>query len=66
MEAFVYTGMPGRVVFGAGRLKQLASEVGRIGARRVLVITTPHQKADGEALAASLGSSFSPAAACLT
>jgi maleylacetate reductase len=58
MEAFVYTGLPGRVVFGAGALKQLAAEVGRLGARRVLIITTPHQKADGEALAASLGSSF--------
>jgi maleylacetate reductase len=58
MEAFVYTGLPGRVVFGEGALKQLAAEVERLGARRAFVITTPHQKADGEALGVSLGSSF--------
>ena len=58
MEAFVYTGAarPRRVRDGA--LRQLAAEVERLGARRVFVITTPHQKADGEALGASLGSSF--------
>jgi alcohol dehydrogenase class IV len=56
MEAFVYTGLPGRVVFGEGALERLADEIGRLGARRVVVITTPNQKADGEALAASLGS----------
>jgi maleylacetate reductase len=54
MEPFVYTGLPGRVVFGAGALKRLSDEIGRLGAKRVFVITTPNQKADGEALAASL------------
>ena len=58
MEAFVYTALPGRVVFGGGALRQLAAEVERLGARRVFVITTPHQQTDGEALGASLGSSF--------
>jgi maleylacetate reductase len=55
MEAFVYTALPGRVVFGPGALKRLAEEIERLGAKRAFLITTPHQKADGEALAASLG-----------
>jgi maleylacetate reductase len=58
MEAFVYTALPGRVVFGGGALRQLAAEVERLGARRVFVITTHHQQTAGEALGASLGSSF--------
>jgi maleylacetate reductase len=55
MEPFVYTGLPGRVVFGGGALRRLSEEIDRLGARRVFLITTPNQKADGEALAASLG-----------
>src|SRR5262245_7199612 len=55
MDAFVYTGLPGRVVFGRGALQRLSDEIGRLGAQRVFLITTPNQKADGEALAASLG-----------
>ena len=58
METFVYTGLPGRVVFGAGALTRLSEEIDRLGSKRVFVITTPNQKADGEALAASLGGSF--------
>src|SRR5262245_26985093 len=57
MDAFVYTGLPGRVVFGRGTLQRLSDEIGRLGAKRVFLITTPNQKADGEALAASLGGS---------
>ena len=56
MEAFVYTGLPARVVFADGALRRLSEEVERLGAKRVFLITTPHQKADGEALAAALGS----------
>jgi maleylacetate reductase len=55
MEAFVYTGLPGRVIFGQGVLSRLAEEVGRLSGRRVLIITTPAQKPDGDRLAASLG-----------
>jgi alcohol dehydrogenase class IV len=54
MEAFVYSGLPGRVVFGAGALARLAEEIGRFGAKRVLVITTPQQRAEGERLAGKL------------
>ena len=38
---FTYTGLPVRVVFGAGSVRQLAAEVERLGARRVLVLSTP-------------------------
>jgi alcohol dehydrogenase class IV len=57
MEAFIYTGLPGRVVFGGGALRQLPEEVGRLGAKRALVLTTPNQRANGEALVALLAGS---------
>jgi alcohol dehydrogenase class IV len=57
MEAFIYTGLPGRVVFGSGAVKQLSGEIGRLGARRAFVVTTPNQKTDGEALVAALDGS---------
>ena len=40
MKAFVYSGLPSRVVFGAGSVRQLAAEVERLGAKRVLMIST--------------------------
>ncbi len=53
---FIYTGHPARVVFGFGTTARLPEEVERLGGRRALVLATPHQKADAEALAALLGS----------
>ena len=38
---FTYVALPTRVVFGAGSIRQLAAEVERLGARRVLLISTP-------------------------
>jgi maleylacetate reductase len=38
---FTYVALPTRVVFGAGSVAQLAAEVGRLGAKRVLLISTP-------------------------
>jgi maleylacetate reductase len=38
---FTYVALPTRVVFGAGSVAQLAAEVERLGARRVLLISTP-------------------------
>jgi maleylacetate reductase len=38
---FSYVALPTRVVFGAGSVGQLAAEVERLGARRVLLISTP-------------------------
>ncbi|MGL4287843.1 MAG: maleylacetate reductase [Phreatobacter sp.] len=53
--SFVYGALPARVVFGSGTLATLPEEVARLGARRVLVLTTPHQASEGERLARLLG-----------
>jgi maleylacetate reductase len=41
MDRFTYVAMAARVVFGAGAVSQLAAEVERLGATRVLLISTP-------------------------
>src|SRR3984893_16319075 len=40
MKQFVFTGLASRVVFGAGSLAQLPAEVERLGAKRVLMLST--------------------------
>lgn len=55
MERFVYTGQPSRVVFGSGSFASLGEEVARLGLRRVLVLSTPEQRASAERVAADLG-----------
>jgi maleylacetate reductase len=41
VRSFIYNGLPSRVVFGPGSVSQLPAEVDRIGAKRVLVLSTP-------------------------
>ena len=48
MQAFVYEALPVRVVFGWGKIAEVAAEVERLGVRRALVLSTPGR---GEALA---------------
>jgi alcohol dehydrogenase class IV len=56
MKPFVYEALPGRVVFEAGASRtQLAAEVERLGARRILLIATSHERALAEDLARPLG-----------
>ncbi|MDH4095519.1 MAG: maleylacetate reductase [Betaproteobacteria bacterium] len=55
MKPFTYTGLPTRVVFGAGSVSQLAAEVDALGARRALVLSTPGRAADARRLTAPLG-----------
>ncbi len=43
-----------RVVFGAGRLAELPAEIDRLGARRVLLVTTPRGAGHARPLARSL------------
>ena len=43
MENFVYNGNPGRVIFGRGTISHLFEEAERLGACRVLVLSTPEQ-----------------------
>jgi maleylacetate reductase len=44
VRRFTYTALPGRVVFGAGAARELAAEVERLGARRVLLIASERQR----------------------
>jgi maleylacetate reductase len=53
--SFVQEGLPVRVVFGAGRRRQLGDEVARLSVERALLITTPSKRAMAEAMAAQLG-----------
>jgi alcohol dehydrogenase class IV len=52
---FVFNARPARVVFGSGTLARLPDEVERLGVSRVLIVATPRQAAEAEALAARLG-----------
>jgi maleylacetate reductase len=54
-EPFVYQGLPVRVLFGAGKLSELAAEVERLGARRALVLSTPGRAAWAEEVSKQLG-----------
>ncbi|MEM7022158.1 MAG: maleylacetate reductase [Pseudomonadota bacterium] len=54
MPSFEQDGLPVRVVFGAGRRRQLRDEVVRLGIRRALLITTPSKRVEAEALRALL------------
>ena len=55
MRAFVYNGLPARVVFGAGALAKLPEELDRLGAKRALVLSTPEQKESAESVKRALG-----------
>lgn len=55
MESFVYNGLPSRVVFGVGSLDQLDREIELLGAKRAVVLSTPQQREQAEALVERLG-----------
>ena len=56
MRSFVYTSLPGRVVFGAGASrKELAAEVDRLGVRRILLVAAEGERPLAEELAGPLG-----------
>lgn len=55
MTPFTYQALSARVIFGAGTLAHLPEEVERLGAQRVLVLSTPGQGASAERVAALLG-----------
>lgn len=54
-RAFTFPGMTSRVVFGSGTQSQTADEVQRLGRGRALILSTPHQQVQAEALADRLG-----------
>jgi maleylacetate reductase len=56
-RAFVFPGLTTRVVFGRGSLAEVPGEVARLGHSRALVLSTPHQEGEAQALASALGAS---------
>jgi len=52
---FLYTALPARVVFGAGKLACVREEVERLAVTRALVLTTPSQVDHGRAVVERLG-----------
>lgn len=56
MQPFVYNALPARVLFGYGTLKQLRSEIERLGCKRALILTTPFQESIGKDIEVQIGS----------
>jgi alcohol dehydrogenase class IV len=54
LRAFVYNGLPTRVVFGIGSVRNLPAEAERLGAKRVLVVSTPGRAEMVRAVSSSL------------
>jgi maleylacetate reductase len=52
---FVYTSLPTRVVFGRGKISEVANEAKRLGMKRPLLITTAQQADSVKALLAQTG-----------
>lgn len=55
MKAFVFGGLPSRVVFGAGTLARLKGELEALGAKRVLMLSTPGRESMVSSAARPLG-----------
>ncbi len=55
MNPFVYAALPTRVIFGRGKISEVASEAKRLGMLRPLVITTLHQSSSAVPLVAATG-----------
>ena len=53
--SFAFAGLPTRVIFGAGKLSEIATEAGALGLKRPLVITGRQQSAIGREVARKLG-----------
>jgi len=47
MEAFEYTALPARVVFGVGTLPRVADKMNAMGCKRALVLSDPHHASVG-------------------
>ncbi len=55
MRSFTYTGLPARVVFGAGTIAALPAEMQRMGCSRAFVLSTAEQESSGREIAVLLG-----------
>lgn len=58
MRSFAYDALPGRVVFGIGRLSLLPEELDRLGASSALVITDPATRSIADGAIELLGSRY--------
>jgi maleylacetate reductase len=56
MRRFTYQALPARVIFGAGSLERLPEEIRHLGASRALVLATPEQCDQAQAVAGRIGS----------
>jgi len=54
-QPFSYAGSPARIIFGEGARSQVGQWIEKTGCRRALVLSTPQQRADAEALAREIG-----------
>lgn len=54
-QPFSYAGSPARVVFAEGARSQVGQWIEKTGCRRALILSTPQQRADAEALAREIG-----------
>jgi alcohol dehydrogenase class IV len=54
MKSFIYHGLPSRVVFGAGSVEHLEREIDLLGAKRVILLSTPQQREQVEVFAQRL------------
>ncbi|KAK4900384.1 hypothetical protein LTR27_002609 [Elasticomyces elasticus] len=62
MQHFEYTANPGRVVFGSGSIKKLGDEIKRLNKSKPLLLSTPQQKDQVQALESILkDASITPA-----
>ena len=55
MNDFSYQSLPWNIVFAAGSLQRLPSELDKLGKQRALILTTPNQAELGRKIAALLG-----------
>jgi len=55
LEPFVFGGLRSRVVFAPGAIERTGDEIARLGRSRALVLSTPAQASDAQALADRLG-----------
>src|SRR5689334_11552085 len=54
-QKFIHEGLPGRVIFAAGAIDELAAEIDRIGAKRALVFNGLPDAALADRLVGDLG-----------
>ncbi len=55
IDGFVYDALPVHVEFGCGSIARLGDAVASLGAKKALVLTTPPQREQAQAIAESLG-----------